>query len=377
MTNLNQAKESGNNFKKAYLLLLPVGVLLSYISSLYPLQTERYYSTRIDRIIISGLSRGSGILPFSLGEAFLLLFLLFLLWKLVKILVILLGTKKYRQSYTRRYLINGLAFVSIIYLAFILLWGVNYNRLSFARIANLDVQPATTEELAEVCGILIDRTNELRLQIDVDEDGVMQAASGKAGILQRAGAGYEKAAAIHPELGGTYGQPKGIWLSEPMSYLGLTGVYCPFTGEANVNMAVPDALLPAVASHEMAHQRGFAREDEANYIAYLTCTLNPDPDFRYSGNLLAVIIAMNMLETYDPERYLQLQAKYSDGVKQDLNFYSLFWKEHASPAGELSDAANDLYLKSNRQYDGVYSYNRMVDLLIAEFKIIKGQTPGY
>lgn len=307
----------------------------------------------------------------------MLLFLLFLLWKLVEILVILFRTKKHRQAWVRRYLMNALILFSIIYLAFILLWGLNYNRLSFARIANLDVQPATTGELAEVCSILIDRTNALRLQVDVDENGVMQAAAGKAAILQRAGAGYKKAAAIYPELGGTYGQPKGIWLSEPMSYLGLTGVYCPFTGEANVNMAVPDSLLPAVASHEMAHQRGVAREDEANYIAYLTCNLNPDPDFKYSGNLLAVMESMNMLETYDPERYLQLQAKHSDGVKQDLNFCAQFWKEHESPAGELSDTANDLYLKSNRQHDGVYSYNRMVDLLIAEFRITQGQTPGY
>ena len=376
MTNLNQAKKFCEKLrsKKAYLiLLLPAGGLLSYVSSLYPLITERYYSMGIDRIIISWLSWGSGIFPFSLAEVILLLFVLFLLWKLVKILVIHLGTKKYRQSCARRYLINALIFFSIIYLAFILLWGLNYNRLSFARIANLDVHPATTEELAEVCSLLIDRTNELRMQVDVDENEVMEVAGGKDGILQRADAGYNEATAIYPVLGGKYGHPKGILLSEPMSYLGLTGVYCPFTGEANVNMAVPDSLLPSIVSHEMAHQRGFAREDEANYIAYLACTLNPDPDFQYSGNLLAVIISMNTLKSYDTERYLQLQAKYNDGVKKDLNFYSLFWKKHESLAGKLSDAVNDLYLKSNRQYDGVYSYNRMVDLLIAEFKITRGQ----
>ncbi|PKM77283.1 MAG: hypothetical protein CVU90_08230 [Firmicutes bacterium HGW-Firmicutes-15] len=169
-------------------------------------------------------------------------------------------------------------------------------------------------------------------------------------------------------MGGRYGQPKGIFLSEPMSYLGFAGVYSPFTGEANINMSLPDAMLPCTVSHEMAHQWGFAREDEANYIAYLTCNLNPNPDFQYSGNLLAVIISMNMLKKYDIERYLQLQEKYSHGVREDLKNYSVFLKKHESIAGNISNDVNDLYLKSNRQVDGVYSYNRMVDLLIADFR---------
>jgi hypothetical protein len=202
----------------------------------------------------------------------------------------------------------------------------------------------------------------------------MRISGGKAHILDGGNAGYEQAGAIYPELGGRYGKPKGLLLSAPMSYLGLAGVYFPFTGEANVNMAVPDAMLPSTMSHEMAHQRGFAREDEANYIAYLTCSLNPDPDFQYSGNLLAVVISMNMLNRYDTERYTQLQEKYSKGVREDLKYYSVFLKKHESVVGQISNDVNDLYLKSNQQVDGVYSYNRMVDLLIAESRSKKAES---
>ncbi len=199
-------------------------------------------------------------------------------------------------------------------------------------------------------------------------------ADGKATAFEHAADGYEQAKDIYPELGGKFGPPKGLLLSEPVSYLGFSGVYFPFTGEANINMAVPHAILPSTICHEMAHQRGFAREDEANYIAYLTCNLNPDPNFQYSGNLLAVIISINTLRQYDMARFLELQAKYGEGMRNDLNDYALFIETHDTIIRRFGNAANNLYLKSNRQADGVYSYNRMVDLLIAEFRN-RGQLP--
>ena len=156
--------------------------------------------------------------------------------------------------------------------------------------------------------------------------------------------------------------------AEAMLICFILVIYCPYTGEANVNMTVPDAMLPCTVSHEMAHQRGFAREDEANYIAYFTCNLNPNIDFQYSGNLLAVINSMNMLKKHDLPRYSELQKTYNNGVQKDLEDYSIYIREHESLAGAISNDVNDLYLKSNRQSDGVYSYNRMVDLLIAEFR---------
>ena len=54
-----------------------------------------------------------------------------------------------------------------------------------------------------------------------------------------------------------------------LSYLGISGIFIPFTCEANVNATLPDWEIPFTACHELAHQRGFAREDEANYVGYL------------------------------------------------------------------------------------------------------------
>jgi hypothetical protein len=118
----------------------------------------------------------------------------------------------------------------------------------------------------------------------------------------------------------------------------------------------------------MAHQRGFAREDEANYLAYLTCMLHPNPDFQYSGTLLALINAVNALYRYAPEQALLLQEEYSEAVRRDLLHRKLFWQQYEGPLEEISREINDSYLKANRQEDGVHSYGRMVDLLLAAYR---------
>jgi hypothetical protein len=118
----------------------------------------------------------------------------------------------------------------------------------------------------------------------------------------------------------------------------------------------------------MAHQRGFAREDEANFIGYLVCKAHKDVDFQYSGYLLATIYSMNALYKYDIDSYNELTAKYNEGVRRDLQNNSEFWKQFEGPIEEMQEKINDSYLKSNKQADGIYSYGRMVDLLLAEYR---------
>jgi hypothetical protein len=189
-----------------------------------------------------------------------------------------------------------------------------------------------------------------------------------ADALQRAQLGYDRAGAVHPVLAGSYSRPKGVLVSPLWSYTGITGMYSPYTGEANINTDQPLSSLPHTVLHEMAHQHGFAREDEANYIAYLACEMHPDADFRYSGVLAAVIYTANALNAVAPERYEELAKTYSDAVRRDLKAESAFWSQHEGLVAEISDTLNDQYLKSNGQADGSKSYGRMVDLLLAEYR---------
>jgi hypothetical protein len=196
----------------------------------------------------------------------------------------------------------------------------------------------------------------------------MYLKDGYKGALSRASKGYENISPSYPVFSGRYGKPKGVLTSLGLCYTGIAGIYMPFTGEANVNILVPDATLPSTICHEMAHQRGFAREDEANFIGYLACKYSNDADFQYSGYLLALIYSMNALYAYDEASYYELVKTYSPGLVRDLKYDSDFWKQFEGPAEKAQERINDAYLKSNKQADGIYSYGRMVDLLLAEYK---------
>lgn len=364
---MRKKKELSNKFLA--ILLLPAGILLSFISSLSPMQVESIYSKFIFKPIGQALSTITGFIPFSAAEIIVIFLGVFAIFMLFSTIVRSYRQKRDRKSILLGFILNIVVFFSILYFAFNIIWGLNYYRQPFSVIAGLNVAPASIDELEDVCESIIEEANDLRNIVAEDENKVMYIKGGYKDIFNRAFKGYQKASEVYSELGGKYGNPKGVFFSEAMSYTGISGVYFPFTAEANVNTAIPHSMLPATACHEMAHQRGFAREDEANYIAYFTCRLHPDADFQYSGTLLALINSMNALYGHDRERYLRLRDKYSEGVRADLSYISSFWQKYEGPVEEISNKINDTYLKANRQKDGVYSYGRMVDLLIAERRL--------
>jgi hypothetical protein len=243
--------------------------------------------------------------------------------------------------------------------------------MPFSKIIGLNIRPASTKELEKLCDNLIRRANILRDLVNEDHKGVMKIEGGYSTVFDRAYLGYKNVSQIFPELGGIYGKPKAVLLSRAMSYAGISGIYFPFTFEANVNIEIPDSMLPATTSHEMAHQRGIAREDEANYIAYITCNMHPDPDFKYSGTLLALIHSMNALFKTDRNKYYALKSKFSEGVDRDLAYINKFWQSYEGPIEDASTSLNNTYLKANDQEAGVHSYGRMVDLLIAKYRLKK------
>lgn len=366
---INLSKIKLNNkhkFKISLILLLPIGVLINKIVSKTPEFVERVYSNGINKPMRQLLSLVSGVLPFSLGEFILYFFVIFVIFMCIKFFYdIFIKKEKFIDKF-KRYIINTLCLISVIYFLFLFLWGFNYNRLPFSESAEYKVEPSSVEELFELCYDLMIRTNELRNEVFENEYRVMTLKGGYKSVFERSYLGYDLASEEFGVLSGKYGKPKAVLLSNQMCYTGITGVYFPFTGEANVNVATTDFMLPATVLHEMAHQRGFAREDEANYIAYLTCMHHPDIDFQYSGSLLALIYSMKSLRQNDYEKYLQLRKSYSDGVMRDLIYLNQFWQQYEGKLEKTSTKMNDSYLKSNGQENGVKSYGRMVDLLLAE-----------
>lgn len=151
------------------------------------------------------------------------------------------------------------------------------------------------------------------------------------------------------------------------SWCGI-GVYSPFTVEANYNRDIPAYSLPHAVCHELFHLKGFMREEEANYIAWLACRESENAEFRYGGAVVGFLYATNALYRYDKEAYRDLMSRLCETAINDIIYNSRFWAQYEGVTTELHEKVNDVYLKVNSQMEGAESYGRVVELMLAYFQ---------
>jgi hypothetical protein len=316
--------------------------------------------------VASVLGRLSSLVPFSVAEGIVLAGPIALAWALGAPLFRALARKKDRLTATGHAAANALLIGGLAHVSFVALWGLNYARRPLAQNVGLTVAPAPVSELEALANELVLAANREREGQPEDDEGALRIEGRLASISPRTVAGFEAIAPTYPWLAGAPVSPKPVLLSGGLARLGISGVFFPYTGEPNVNVTLPDAELPFSASHEVAHQRGIAREDEANYVAYLVCLAHPDRDFRYSGLLNATQYVLAALYRADPLAYARVDPGRSAAMRRDERALRAWALRYRGPATEVGRRVNDAYLKAQGQADGVRSYGRVVDLLLAE-----------
>lgn len=361
------------------LILFPIALLLNFIASKIPNIVEKYYSQVINKAIVQVLSKISGIFPFSLYEITIYIIVISVFLFLCSTVFTVFNKKKNLKAFLKNSILNILSIVSIVYFLFVVLWGINYNRipLETTLINKYNLENSTSikskqhsvKELTKLYKFLVAKANEARRHTLQNKDGVVKSNTDYKGIINRAQLGYDNILDILPSVSGSYSKAKYVISSNLMCYTGITGIYFPFTGEANVNIAIPDLYIPCTVEHEMAHQRGFASEDEANFIAYITSIKHGDIDFNYSGYILALNYTASALSKVDYDAYVEISAGISDSVRRDLKNESEFWKKYEGKIDKISNEFNDSYLKANGIVEGTQSYGKMVDLLLTYYEL--------
>ena len=157
-------------------------------------------------------------------------------------------------------------------------------------------------------------------------------------------------------------------LSPLLNYIGTSGYYNPFTGEAQFNGQMPVFTQPFVACHEMAHQMGFGAEDEANFAGFIAGKSSDNNLLKYSSYYLASQEFMNEVWKIDSIAFRQIKNKISPEVIQDLETERKYWTKYQGGAAKLSSIFYDNYLKANKQPEGLKTYNKMIKLSMAYYK---------
>lgn len=354
--------------RAALLLLLPAALALQYFASRYPLATEQIYSRGFYRAISGAVSKYFNLFPFSCAEIILYAALIFAVFFLVNAVSCII--RRHGLALLWLAVTAGCIFTTGYFL-FMLMWGLNYCRVPIEESLGYKTGSPTVTELSAIMQSETERINSLCGSINYDGNGCSHYPGGFKKISSEVNDGYDaliKQSAPQKNLFGTNRpRPKGVIASKLMSYTGIEGIFIPFTYEPNVNTDSPDFVLPFDAAHESAHFKGFAREQEANFIAYLACSANSDPYFQYSAHMEAYIYVSNALYETDSAEWKSVAAQLDSRASGDFKYYSDYVAAHQSYAAEVSNKVNDSYLKSQGQ-SGVITYDMFVTLLADKYR---------
>ena len=300
------------------------------------------------------------VFPFSVAELFCAAVLAAGLALLVRGIVVLVRRRS-RRGLVRRMLTLA-ALVLWLLAGLDWLWNASYYASSFSQRSGLSVQPYSVETLESVTADFARLASEYACQVERDENGHFVLP--RRECLDRGVGVYSGLVSEFPFLDITPVRAKPLVCSRLQSILGFTGIYFPFTGEANVNVDAPACLLPATVAHEMAHQRMVAAEQEANFVGIAACVTSGDEVYRYSGCLMGLIHLSNALYRADPQRWYALRGQFGAELVTDWQDNNEYWAALESPVEQAAGEAYDAFLKGNDQPMGLQSYGACVDLLV-------------
>lgn len=306
------------------------------------------------------LGRVSDLVPFSVAELFYVLLILFVLVYIIYTIVQLIRRpEKGKRIYRALITLAGTALT--FYAGFCLLWGVYYYGDSFSEKIGLEAEPISVEELKTVTAYFAEMANAYSDKVPRAADGSF--AVERDWILDRGETLYRNVETVFPALEGPEFRPKPVACSKVMSLIQFTGFFFPFTGEANLNMDSPACMLPSTVAHELAHQRGVAAEQEANFVAVVACLESGDEVFTYSAALLAYIYLGNALYSADYAAWEEIYYTLKAQVLADCADNNAYWAQYETKVAEASEAVYTGFLHSYGQTLGLQSYGACVDLL--------------
>lgn len=328
-----------------------------------PLWVETYYSRGIYPYISSFYRSIFGWLPFSVGDILYFIAGIYLIYFITKTLRITYNKQLHRVNYRKR-IIRAFYFLSVTYIYFNITWGLNYNRPGIASQLHLITTPHTQQDLETISNILIEKVNATRLMVSKEK---IKYKNYKSVFLQAQEA-YIKKGLAFPFMEYRTSSVKRSMYGRLGNYVGFLGYYNPFTGEAQLNLTMPQFLIPYVSCHEMAHQLGYAKESEASFVGYLAAVQSNDPLFHYSAYFDMFTYAQYELYKRDTLAAKRFFNKLDTLVKKDFEEYSIYSKKRKNPIEPVITMFYDYYLKANNQDKGVGSYNEVLGWLISYYK---------
>ncbi len=337
------------------LSLIPQYVLVKILSN-YPEFVETYYSNGLYQWISKIFRYVLGWLPFSFGDIVYGIAIIYIIRWLYK------NRKRVRKD-TKNWLLDVISSFAIFYGVFHLFWGMNYHRMPLHKNLGL-ANDYTTEQLIKVTEGLILKSNALHNKIAANDSAKIDLPYTKSEILKMVPEGYHNLKTVFPHLEYHPKSVKKSLFSYPLTYMGFSGYMNPFTNEAHIDGLIPVYKFPTTASHEIAHQVGYAAENEANFIGFMAAINHDDIYFKYAGYTFGLRFCLNEIYRRDEALYKVMVKTVNKGILENYKEIRDFWDAHQNPAEPLFKGFYNGFLKANKQANGMRSYSYVVALLV-------------
>lgn len=322
-----------------------------------------FFNRNISSILRAILATITNILPLSLAE------LLVIFSPIILFFLIRFAIKRYTQSWkdVGVFCTIVLSIASLFFSIFILNFGIAYYTNSLDKKLDLEKKTVSAEELADTAEWLISEVNAIIDEVEFQEQSSSVMPYSIREMNNKLLLAYDNLNKQYSFIPTLTSYIKPIMLSEPMTYTHIAGVYTFFTGEANLNTNAPDYSLIYTTAHELSHQRGIAREDEANFIAFLACISTDDPYINYCGYMNLCEYVLNALYGANKDLWETTYRKLDNRAIYEMIAYNQHYEKYRdNVVGEISGAINDAYLQANGT-QGSVSYGLVVDLAVAYF----------
>ncbi len=363
-------------YKRYIITMLVAIVIINVIAWISPALCD-WYTTYLFPVWVNIFSRITNLFPFSVGEVFIItgIMLVFVAIILGICNIFFRNRVGFRQWAIKYYKFFGIVLVN-------LLMVVTLNFLVLYHCSRLDANPEkenrtyTLSELEILRNYIVEQCNYYAQIMARDENGDIVY---QEDMQETAKVAVRDLADVYPKLAGYYPDVKYIANSDIMSQAYITGIYFPYSLEANCNANMYIANYPAVFCHELVHLKSYIYEDEASFLSYLACVGSGDKFFEYSG-LLSVFyyVERAYIDSVLANGTEEEWQRYTSQIMPDMKVYDddIFLKEEVWEEVEetailptdtveaVSDTVMDTNLKVNGVEEGIAAYSGVVELLL-------------
>jgi len=251
---------------------------------------------------------------------------------------------------------RGLVISAVVYLAFIVTWGLNYRRVPVVDALRFEKERVTTDSAKQAAAMAVERVNALHDAAHTagwpSDDAIdPNLADG----LRRAVLDLGRGAPIVPA------RPKKTMLDWYFRGAGVDGMTDPFFLETLIATDVLPFERPFVVAHEWGHLAGFADEGDANFVGWLAC-MRSTPSAQYSGWLF---LYSQIAQSIGSRAAAPIAENLAEGPRADLRAIRDRIARQVNPRVAAAGwRAYDAYLKVNRVEAGTNSYAEVVRLAL-------------